>query len=102
MLEIVLTPKILGPPKSGALVLSLFCLMVNPRLTVVQLEITAELLRGGNDLGEMIGKKGTTHSSQRYTASPYVIAKSTLMEKREHIVLQNPHIYRHCVAALWL
>jgi len=32
MLEIVLTPKILGPPKSGALGLSLFSLMANPRL----------------------------------------------------------------------
>jgi len=32
MLEIVLTPKIFGPPKSGALGLSLFSLMVNPRL----------------------------------------------------------------------
>ena len=28
MLEILLTPKILGPPKSGALGLSLFSLMV--------------------------------------------------------------------------
>jgi len=37
--------------------------MVNPRLTVIQTEITAELLRAGNDVGEMIGKKGTTHSS---------------------------------------
>jgi len=33
MLEIVLIPKTLGPPKSGALGLSLFSLMVNPRLT---------------------------------------------------------------------
>jgi len=32
MLEIVLTAKILGPPNSGALDLSLFSLMVNPRL----------------------------------------------------------------------
>jgi len=33
ILEIVLTPKMLGPPKSGALDLSLFSLMVNLRLT---------------------------------------------------------------------
>jgi len=32
MLEIVLTLKILGSPKSGALGLRLFSLMVNPRL----------------------------------------------------------------------
>jgi len=32
MLTIVLTLKILGPLKSGALVLSLFSLMVNPHL----------------------------------------------------------------------
>jgi len=32
MLEIVLTPEILEPPKSGAPGLSLFSLMVNPRL----------------------------------------------------------------------
>jgi len=32
MLEIVLTPKILGSPKSGALGLSLFSLMKNLRL----------------------------------------------------------------------
>jgi len=32
MLEIVLTPKILGPPQSGTLGLSVFSLMVNPRL----------------------------------------------------------------------
>jgi len=32
MLEIVLTPKILGPPELGALGSSLFSLMVNPRL----------------------------------------------------------------------
>jgi len=32
MLEIVLTPKILGPPEIGALDLSLFSLMVNPHL----------------------------------------------------------------------
>jgi len=32
MLEIVLTPKILGPPEIGALRLSLFSLMANPRL----------------------------------------------------------------------
>jgi len=32
MLEIVLTPEISGPQKLGALVLSLFSLMVNPRL----------------------------------------------------------------------
>jgi len=30
MLEIFLTPKILGPPKSVALDLSVFSLMVNP------------------------------------------------------------------------
>jgi len=35
MLEIVLTPKILGPPKSGALGLTLFSLMINPRLHIV-------------------------------------------------------------------
>ena len=34
MLEIVLTPKIWGLPKSGALGLSVFSLMVNPRLRV--------------------------------------------------------------------
>jgi len=34
MLEIVLTPKILGPPKIGALGLSLFSLMVNLRLRI--------------------------------------------------------------------
>jgi len=34
MLEIVLTPKILGLLKLGALGLSLFNLMVNPRLVV--------------------------------------------------------------------
>jgi len=33
MLEIVLTPEILGPPKIGAQGLSLFSLVVNPRLT---------------------------------------------------------------------
>jgi len=32
MLEIVLTPKRLGPPKFGPLGVSLFSLMVNPRL----------------------------------------------------------------------
>jgi len=32
MLEIVLTPKILGPPEIGALGLSLFSLVVNPPL----------------------------------------------------------------------
>jgi len=32
MLEIVLNPKILPPPKSGALGLSIFSPMVNPRL----------------------------------------------------------------------
>ena len=32
MLEIALTPKSLGSPRSGALGLSLFSLMVNPRL----------------------------------------------------------------------
>jgi len=36
MLEIVLTPKILGPPKSGALGLNLFSLLVNPRLATVK------------------------------------------------------------------
>jgi len=35
MLEIVLTREILGPPKSGALGLSLFSLMVNPWLVLV-------------------------------------------------------------------
>jgi len=34
MLEIVRTPKILGSPKSGALGLSLFSLMINPRLGI--------------------------------------------------------------------
>jgi len=34
MLEILLTPKILGPSKSGALGLSLFRLMVHPRLLI--------------------------------------------------------------------
>jgi len=33
MLEIVLAPKLLGAPKSEALGLSLFSLMVNPRLS---------------------------------------------------------------------
>ena len=33
-LKIVFTPKNLGPPKSGALGLSLFSLMVNPRLSL--------------------------------------------------------------------
>jgi len=32
MLEIVLTPTILGPHEIGALGLSLFSLMINPRL----------------------------------------------------------------------
>jgi len=32
MLQIVLTPKILGPSEIGALGLSLFGVMVNPRL----------------------------------------------------------------------
>jgi len=36
MLEIVLAPKSLGASKSGALGLSLFCLMVNPRLSTAQ------------------------------------------------------------------
>jgi len=36
MLEIVLTPKILDPQESGALGLSLFSLMVNPRLATRQ------------------------------------------------------------------
>jgi len=36
MLKIVLTHKILGPPKSVAIGLSLLSLMVNPRCTVVQ------------------------------------------------------------------
>jgi len=34
MLEIVLTPEILGPPKSGTLGLSLFSIMINPHLNV--------------------------------------------------------------------
>jgi len=33
MLEIVFTPKILVPPEIGVLGLSLFILMVNPRLS---------------------------------------------------------------------
>jgi len=37
MLEIVLTPEILDPPKVGALGCSLFSLMVNPRLGQRQL-----------------------------------------------------------------
>jgi len=40
MLEIVLTPHIFEPPKIGALGLSLFSLMVNPRLDL------PEMLRG--------------------------------------------------------
>jgi len=36
MLDIFLTSKILGPLKSEALVLSLFSLMVNPRLAALQ------------------------------------------------------------------
>jgi len=35
MLEIVLTPEILGPSKSGALCLSLLSLMVNPCLELI-------------------------------------------------------------------
>jgi len=35
MLEIVLIPKTLGPLKSGAVGLSLFSLMANPRLSVL-------------------------------------------------------------------
>jgi len=38
MLEIVLTPKIFGPPKSGALGLSLFSLMLNPRLCQIKID----------------------------------------------------------------
>jgi len=37
MLEIVLTPKLLGPPKLGTLGLSLYSLMVNPRLNLLHL-----------------------------------------------------------------
>jgi len=37
MMEIVLTPQILGPQQSGALGLSLFSLMANPRLHVILL-----------------------------------------------------------------
>jgi len=40
MLEIVFTPEILGAPKSGALGLSLFSLMVNPRLAVRDVVVT--------------------------------------------------------------
>jgi len=36
MLQIVLTPKILGPPDIGALDLSFCSLVVNPRLTIWQ------------------------------------------------------------------
>jgi len=39
MLVTVLTPQILGPPISGALGLSLFSLMVNPRLARVQFQL---------------------------------------------------------------
>jgi len=35
MLEIVLTPQILGTPKLGALGISVFSLSVNPRLAVL-------------------------------------------------------------------
>jgi len=46
MLEIVLTPNILGPPKSGALGLSLFSLLENPRLTITHTEFRKYEKRG--------------------------------------------------------
>jgi len=42
MLEIVLTPKILGLPEIGGLGLSLFSLMENPRLPTMNFHISAE------------------------------------------------------------
>jgi len=58
MLDIVLTPKILGPQKSGALGLSLFSLMVNPllkrtnrRRTTRELFATVEIIQRSYRIG---------------------------------------------------
>jgi len=50
MLHIVLTPEILGPPKSGALEFRLFSLLVNPRLVLVFRKCDDATLLPGYDI----------------------------------------------------
>jgi len=79
MLEIVFTPKILGPPNSVALGVSLFSLMVNPRLRggqVGQNSPGVESLPGTMNHGG--SRRKLLSMSQVLSSIQYICSRKTL------------------------